>query len=259
MVQMHILIAESDLESAYNMATQLAQMSHHPYIARDGIEAWGIFTDHEIDIVISRLDLPRISGLDLCRKIRAFNRCAFTYCIVLVEKDEVSHIKKIFEIGADDCIVKPVNPLLLKARVKSCERAAQAVERCQELQDTLTASRNKLRIVFDSLPEEIIAVDREGKIVSLNRSYVANRDSSFSDHWRQEVRAEALYFMEKFHQSLFKTSLKSVLETGKPVVINDMLVQQGDHQRQKQIQFLPVTDEHGQVIQVIIMARDTTD
>jgi CheY-like chemotaxis protein len=259
MVQMHVLIAESDHETALNLADLLAKMSHHPYIARDGMEAWRIFTDHEVEVMISQYGLPRMNSIELCKKMRAFNRYLFTYHIVLIEKNEVSHLKEIFESGADDCIIKPVNPLLFKARIRSCERAAQAITRCRELQDTLTASRNKLRIIFDALPEEIVSVDREGKIVSLNRSYVQGRDGDFSEFWQQEVQAETLYFLERFHQSLFRTSLKSVLETGKPVVINDMLTQKGDHQQRKQIQFLPVTDDHNRIIQVLIVARDTTD
>lgn len=256
---MNILIADADPNAAQGMAALVSDMSHHPYLARDGIEAWDIFTDHEVQLVLSQWGLPRLSGLELCKKISSFSRNLFTYCIVLIERDETAHIKEIFEGGVDDCIVKPVNPLLLKARINSCQRVAQAVKRCQELQDTLTASRNKLRIVFDALPEEIVSIDRQGKIVSLNRSYVSNRDTDFSDLWLQEIQAESLYFMEKFHQSLFKTSLKSVMETGKPVMINDMITQQGDHQRRLQIQFLPVTDDHNRTLQVVIVARDTTE
>jgi YesN/AraC family two-component response regulator len=241
------------------MAGLLKDMSHHPYTARNGMEAWELFLAHEVHLVISQWALPRLSGLQLCKKVRSLRRIAFTYFMVLIERDETSYLRKIFEGGVDDCLIKPVNPLLLKARIRSCERANQAIEKCKELQDTLTASRNKLRIVFDSLPEEIVSVDRQGKIVSLNRSYVTNRDSSYSDLWQQEIQAETLYFMQKFHQSLFKTSLKSVLETGKPVVINDLLTQQGENQRRKQIQFLPVIDDQNRIIQVVIVARDTTE
>jgi hypothetical protein len=43
------------------------------------------------------------------------------------------------------------------------------------------------------------------------------------------------------------------------VVINDLLTQQGENQRRKQIQFLPVIDDQNRIIQVVIVARDTTE
>lgn len=241
------------------MAQQLADMSFEPIIARDGMEAWELFQAKEINLVICEWQLPRVSGFELCRKIRSVEKDEYTFIVVLVGKDEVQSFKEIFQSGADDCLLKPPNPHILKARLNSGERIIRVGQRNKELHNTMVESRNKLRIVFDALPEEIVATDLNGRIQSLNQAYVRNRNAGFSDLWQQQIKAEDLYFMEKFDKSLFSASFKSVLKTGKPVIIKDLATQQGDRLQHKEIQFLPVKDDAERIKQVMIIARDISN
>lgn len=253
---MRILLVDPVHSSRETMAQQLSDMSFEPIIARDGMEAWELFSDKEIHLVICEWQLPRVSGLELCSKIRAVEKDEYTYIVVMIGKDETNSLREVFKSGADDCLLKPPNPHILKARLKSGERIIRVGQRNKELQNTMLESRNKLRIVFDALPEEIVATDLEGRIQSLNRAYVRNRNAGFSDLWQQQIKAEDLYFMEKFDKSLFSASFNSVIQTGKPVIIKDLKTLQGDKLQHKEIHFLPVKGDNERIKQIMIIARD---
>jgi CheY-like chemotaxis protein len=256
---MRVLLVDPVRSSRETMAQQLSDMSYEPVIARDGMEAWTLIGEKEINIVISEWQLPRVSGLELCKKIRSTEKDEYIYVFILVGKEEVQNLKEVFQSGADDCLLKPLNPHLFSARLKSGERIIHLGKKNKELYHTMVASRNKLRTVFDALPEEIVATDLNGRIQSLNRAYVQNRDAGFSDLWQQQIKAEDMYFMEKFDKSLFAASFKSVIQTERPVVIKDLVTKKGDKIQHKEIHFLPVTGDNRKMKQVIIIARDISD
>jgi DNA-binding response OmpR family regulator len=256
---MQVLLVDPVHSSREALAQQLSDMSFEPIIASDGMEAWTLIREKEINLVISEWQLPRVSGLDLCRKIRSIEKDEYVYIYILVGKEEVQSLKEVFQSGADDCLLKPLNPHLLLARLNSGKRIIHLGKKNKELQNTIIESRNKLRIVFDALPEEIVATDLEARIQSLNRAYVENRNAGFSDLWHQQIRAEDLYFLEKFDKSLFAASFNSVINTGKPVIIRDLVTKQDNKVQHKEIHFLPVKAEKGILKQIMIIARDISD
>jgi two-component system phosphate regulon response regulator PhoB len=73
------------------------------------------------------LMLPGIDGLDVCKKIRGHKdeTIAQIPIIMLTAKGEVSDVVTGLELGADDYIVKPFSPLILKARLKAVLRRKQ--------------------------------------------------------------------------------------------------------------------------------------
>jgi CheY-like chemotaxis protein len=247
--EMQVLLVDPVHSSREVLARQLSDMSFEPIIAGDGMEAWTFIREKEINLVISEWQLPRVTGRELCRKIRSIPKDEYIYIFILVGKEEVHSLKEVFQSGADDCLLKPLNPHLLAARLNSDK----------ELQDTILESRNKLRIVFDALPEEIVATDLDGRIQSLNRAYVENRNAGFSELWHQQIKAEDLYFLEKFDKSLFAASYKSVINSGKPVIIRDLATRQADKVQHKEIHFLPVKGENGMMKQIMIIAKDISD
>ncbi|MFH0725230.1 MAG: response regulator [Pseudomonadota bacterium] len=256
---MQVLLVDPVHSSREALAQQLSDMSFEPIIARDGMEAWTLLREKAINLVISEWHLPRVSGFELCRKIRSIEKDEYIYIFILIGKEEVQSLRDVFKSGADDCLLKPLNPHLFSARLQSGKRIIHLGRKNKELQNTIVESRNKLRIVFDSLPEEIVATDGDGRIQSLNRAYVENRNAGFTDLWHQQIKAEDLYFLEKFDKSLFAASFNSVILTGKPVIIRDLATTQDDKIQHKEIHFLPVKAENGRMKQIIIIARDIPD
>jgi phosphoserine phosphatase RsbU/P len=82
--------------------------------------------EQPIDVIIADWLMPEMDGLELTRKIRQLDEERFHYTgiLLLTAKDDISSIKKAFEEGVDDYIVKPPNKTELSVRVYAAGRVA---------------------------------------------------------------------------------------------------------------------------------------
>lgn len=86
------------------------------YGASDGMEALQFLESTTVDMAILDVMMPNMDGWELCRQLRR------TYdfpILMLTAKGETSQIVKGFELGTDDYLVKPFEPLVLIARVRA--------------------------------------------------------------------------------------------------------------------------------------------
>ncbi|MEK4292739.1 response regulator transcription factor [Paenibacillus sp. FSL R5-0914] len=86
------------------------------YRASDGLEALQILEGNNIDLAIIDVMMPNMDGWELCRRMR--QNYDFPI-LMLTAKGETSQIVKGFELGSDDYLVKPFEPVVLIARVKA--------------------------------------------------------------------------------------------------------------------------------------------
>lgn len=86
------------------------------YSASDGVEAMRLLEDKSADLAIIDVMMPKMDGWELCRELR--RRYDFPI-LMLTAKGETSQIVKGFELGTDDYLVKPFEPLVLIARVRA--------------------------------------------------------------------------------------------------------------------------------------------
>ncbi|MEF2244788.1 response regulator transcription factor [Paenibacillus sp. IITD108] len=84
--------------------------------AVDGLDALRILDAAQIDLVILDIMMPGMDGWELCRELREQTDLPL---LMLTAKGETSQIIKGFELGTDDYLVKPFDPLVLVARVKA--------------------------------------------------------------------------------------------------------------------------------------------
>ena len=125
--------------------------------AYDGEEALEKVRVNEYDIILLDLMLPKLSGYEVCQKIREFSDVPI---IMLTAKgDDMDKILGL-EYGADDYITKPFNILEVKARIKAILR--RNTKGMAEKKDTKSIEKKGLRIDCDSRRVYI-----EGKEVNL--------------------------------------------------------------------------------------------
>lgn len=86
--------------------------------ARDGVEALEEVANARPDIVVLDILMPKIDGLDVCRKIREIDGCAELPILVQTAVDVTIGHQQIFDAGATDVIGKPLRPAELVARTK---------------------------------------------------------------------------------------------------------------------------------------------
>ncbi|MGE8203488.1 response regulator [Heyndrickxia sp. NPDC080065] len=86
------------------------------YEASDGIKAMHLMEKVKMDLVIIDIMMPNMDGWQLCREIREYSDIPI---LMLTAKGETAQKVKGFELGADDYLVKPFEPIELVARVKA--------------------------------------------------------------------------------------------------------------------------------------------
>ncbi|MCF7877176.1 MAG: response regulator transcription factor [Candidatus Omnitrophica bacterium] len=117
-----ILIVEDDKNILKLIKYNLEKEGFSVFTAITGEDGLDIVEQEDIDLAILDLMLPKMDGLDLCRKIKQdeFN-CSIPVVIVTAKGEEVDRIVG-FELGADDYLVKPFSVRELILRVKAILR-----------------------------------------------------------------------------------------------------------------------------------------
>lgn len=117
----NILIVEDEKNIANVIKAYLEKEGFNTLEASDGQMALDIFEREDIDLIILDLMIPKISGEEVCKKIRASSTVPI---IMLTAKSHEEDRIEGLSIGADDYIVKPFSPREVVSRVKALLRRA---------------------------------------------------------------------------------------------------------------------------------------
>jgi DNA-binding response OmpR family regulator len=128
---MKILIVDDDLELLGLISYALRQAGYVTVEASDGAAALVTYERESPDLVILDVNLPRLSGLEVCRRIRDGGATPVMMLTVRgAEEDQVQAL----DLGADDYLTKPFSPRTLLARVRALLRRAGGAEKPAPLQ-----------------------------------------------------------------------------------------------------------------------------
>ena len=125
---MDILVAEDDRDIADLIAHYFSRAGWRAHITASGDEALASARRSPADLVVLDIMLPGLSGLEVCRALRADKTTASIPIIMLTARAEESDRIIGLEIGADDYISKPFSPNELVARVRALMRRSKRAE-----------------------------------------------------------------------------------------------------------------------------------
>ncbi len=114
-----ILVVDDDIEIAKSIKVYLSNQNYNVHIAGDGREALEIFEAEKIDLILMDIMMPKLDGNSATMLIR---EKSIVPIIMLSAKSEDADKIMGLNIGADDYITKPFNPMELIARVNSALR-----------------------------------------------------------------------------------------------------------------------------------------
>jgi diguanylate cyclase (GGDEF)-like protein len=143
---MTILIAEDDVVSSLVLQRSLEGLNLDVVAARDGEEAWKIIQARDdIRLVISDWMMPKVDGLDLCRRIRGLADRPYIYFILLTAKAFREDRLAGLGAGADDFLTKPLDRADLAARIKVAQRLIATQEELRDRSLQLEKLHDDLR------------------------------------------------------------------------------------------------------------------
>ena len=153
-----ILVVDDEPHIVETLRLYLERDGFRVLPAHDGEAALKLFDREKPDLIILDLMLPRVSGLDVCRAIRA--RSAVPIVMLTARSEEVDKLIGL-ELGADDYVTKPFSPREVAARVRAVLRRATAVPQASPGE---RLSVGELRIDIDrhqvSCADELVPLTR---------------------------------------------------------------------------------------------------
>jgi two-component system response regulator RegX3 len=116
-----LLLVEDEESFVDALVVGLQREGFQVRVARDGVEALELFDLVQPDLVLLDVMLPRLSGLDVCRRLRARSRVPII--MVTAKASEIDTVVGL-EVGADDYVSKPYRLRELVARIRAALRRA---------------------------------------------------------------------------------------------------------------------------------------
>lgn len=183
---MKVLIADDDRVLADVVAFTLRREGFQVCLAYDGEAALQRWAEESPDLIVLDVNMPRLDGFAVCRRIRNESDTPILLLTVRSEEDDIVHG---LELGADDYITKPFSPRQLVARAQAVLRRAgktpaPAIRQAGEL--SLDPSRREMR--FGS-GDSISLTPLENRLLDylmLNSGRVLTNDAIIDHVWGPE-------------------------------------------------------------------------
>lgn len=121
-MQPHILVVEDEDALATLLQYNLEKEGFKVSVAGDGEEALMLAEESQPDIVLVDWMLPKVSGIEVCRRLRGRHDTRNVPIIMLTARGEEADRVRGLDIGADDYIVKPFSMVELFARIRAVMR-----------------------------------------------------------------------------------------------------------------------------------------
>lgn len=157
-----ILIVDDNISVVSMMEDLLKIQGHTTYTAYDGISAIEKATDLIPDLILLDVEMPRMDGINVCRKLREQQPTQLIPIVILTGKTDTKTLMSAIKAGCDDFLTKPANLPILKARVDSLLKMSH-------LRNQL-AEKEKFETTINQIQNGIIITDSEGIIKKYNKT-----------------------------------------------------------------------------------------
>lgn len=118
---MKVLVVDDDRVLADVIAFTLRREGFEVLLAYDGVVGLKRFSEENPDLIILDVNMPKIDGFEVCRRIRSESQVPILLLTVRGDEDDIVNG---LEMGADDYVVKPFSPRQLVARARAILRRA---------------------------------------------------------------------------------------------------------------------------------------
>ncbi len=216
-----VLIIEDELKISRFIQLELEHEGYTSESAADGRTGYQMAQNNNYDIIILDLMLPNLSGIEICRRLRAEGNN--TPIIMLTAKDDVSDKVTGLDVGADDYMTKPFAIEELLARMRVALKNSDRINTSPVLKaGRITLDRNKYEVKCDDTPVNL--TKKEFELLSyliLNKNLVLSREQIVENVWGYEYEAETnvtdvyiRYLRSKIDEAFGTSYIKTVRGIG---------------------------------------------
>ena len=134
---MKIIVAEDDAMFARSLASALKEFKHTVTVCDNGEQAWETYQTDPVRLMISDWMMPKMDGLELCRKVRGERGPDYCYFILLTANTGRGEYAKAMDAGVDDFLDKPLDHQRLHLRLRVADRILTSTSRIRRLESLL--------------------------------------------------------------------------------------------------------------------------
>ena len=150
-----ILVVDDNEMNRDMLSRRLKRLGHITAVAEDGEKALVAVRENDFDLVLLDIMMPNLNGYDTLERIKSDPVTQHVPVIMISAVDDLESVVRCIELGAEDYLFKPFNPVLLKARVG----ASLEKKRLRSV-DTAGASA-EAKSVVETLQQDISSLNNE--------------------------------------------------------------------------------------------------
>lgn len=141
-----ILVVDDNRMNRLKLSLGLEQQGHSVSLAEDGQQALEMLKNQPVDAVLLDIVMPEMDGFEVLERMKADPEMRDIPVIVISALDEVDSAVRCIEIGAEDYLPKPFNPVLLRARLNSSlqKKRLRDLEKAYLRQEVMLRQSEKL-------------------------------------------------------------------------------------------------------------------
>lgn len=162
-LKLRVLTVDDNRTNLQILEVFLKKLGHEAIAAENGAVAVAQYETHRPDLILMDIMMPVMDGLEATRRIRAIPTARWVPIIFLSALDRDENLVGGLEAGGDDYLSKPINFVVLEAKMRSMQRTLL-------MQQQVADSLHRLQTISDNVLEAIVTIDAQATIISCNRA-----------------------------------------------------------------------------------------
>jgi DNA-binding response OmpR family regulator len=154
-----VLLAEDDADLRVTTRLVLQRQGFEVITAADGVAALEVLAQHQVDVAVVDVMMPRMDGITLLKRLRASAEHQLLPVLLLTARDLPCDQVSGLDAGADDYVVKPFDSDVLAARLRALLRVARSAESAWTIVGDLRIDRAGMVVERGQIPIELSATE----------------------------------------------------------------------------------------------------
>ena len=156
-----ILVVDDNATNREMLGRRLAREGHEVRLVASGGEALELIRQQHVDLILLDIIMPEMDGYEVLQQIKAAPELQNIPVLMISALDELESVVRCIELGAEDYLPKPFDPILLRARIGACLEKKHLRDREAMHVQELATWNEKLE---HRVAEQVALVDRLGRL-----------------------------------------------------------------------------------------------
>ncbi|MEB3886984.1 adenylate/guanylate cyclase domain-containing protein [Lyngbya sp. CCY1209] len=159
-----VLIVDDNEVNRDLLVRRLKRQGYDVLVASNGFEALELMRSTPLDLVLLDIMMPQMNGYQVLETLKADPALRYIPVIMISAVNDIESIVRCIELGAEDYLSKPFNPVLLRARINACLEKKRLRDQEQAYLKKLAAEQEKSeQLLLNILPAPIAARLKQGE------------------------------------------------------------------------------------------------